>query len=213
MNHAEEYEREFEMALLTLDRLAATRVLAAATDVTSPLAAIERLVIPVLERIGREWEQGRLALSQVYMSGRICEELIDGLLPGDGGIRSHQPRLALAVLEDCHLLGKRMVHATLRSGGFAVHDYGRRDVDSLVQQTLEDEVEVLLISALMLPSALRVAQVRTGLDRAGCRAKLIVGGAPFRLDDRLWREVGADAMGRTASDAVAAIAHVSGGQS
>ncbi len=213
MNHEEEDGREFETALLALDRLAVARVLAAATDGTSPLEGIERLVIPVLERIGREWEHGRLALSQVYMSGLICEELIDGLLPDGGGTRPDQPCLALAVLDDYHLLGKRMVHATLRAGGFAVRDYGRKDVDGLVRQTAEDGIEVLLISALMLPSALRVAQVRAGLDRVGCRAKLVVGGAPFRLDDRLWREVGADAMGRTASDVVAAIARVSGGQS
>jgi methanogenic corrinoid protein MtbC1 len=188
-------------------------VLAAATDGTSTLEGIERLVIPVLERIGREWEQGHLALSQVYMSGRICEELIDGLLPDGGGTRQDQPRLALAVLDDHHLLGKRMVYATLRAGGFAVRDYGRKTVDALVRLTGEDGIEVLLISALMLPSALRVAQVREGLDRVGSAARIVVGGAPFRLDDRLWREVGADDMGRTASDVVAAIARVSGERS
>ena len=43
---------------------------------------MEKLVVPALERIGAGWEQGRVALSQVYMSGRICEELVDTLLIG-----------------------------------------------------------------------------------------------------------------------------------
>jgi methanogenic corrinoid protein MtbC1 len=30
----------------------------------------------------------------------------------------------------------------------------------------------------------------------------VVGGAPFLLDDELWKEVGADAMGRSASEAI-----------
>lgn len=39
------------------------------------LLALDRLVIPALERIGRDREQGCIALPQVYMSGRVCAEL------------------------------------------------------------------------------------------------------------------------------------------
>jgi hypothetical protein len=52
MNNAQEDEREFETALLALDRLAAARLRAAPSDGASPLTGSERLVIPVLERIG-----------------------------------------------------------------------------------------------------------------------------------------------------------------
>ena len=36
---------------------------------------------------------------------------------------------------------------------------------------------------------------------SGCKTKIIVGGAPFRFDSRLWEEVGADAVGIFASEA------------
>jgi len=36
---------------------------------------------------------------------------------------------------------------------------------------------------------------------------LIVGGAPFRFDANLWKEVGADAMGKNASEAINIITH------
>ena len=205
-------DTEFEAALLALDRLAAARLLSGPSDTRR----LEDIVIPALQRIGLAWEQGRVALSQVYMSGRICEELLDSLLPegpppprgGGGGNeaavlrRKDQPKMALAVLEDYHLLGKRMVLATLRASGYELLDYGRVDVESLLRRTCEEGIEVLMISTLMLPSALRVARVREGLDRSGGRVKLVVGGAPFRLDEQLWREVGADAMGKNASDIV-----------
>lgn len=205
--------RAFEAALLSLDRLAAARMLTAPGDDGDGLQRIERLVLPALERIGRRWEQGDLALSQVYMSGRICEALVDELLPAAAGARGERPVIALAVLEDYHLLGKRMVHAVLRASGFVVHDYGRMDVAGLVERVVAEGVDMVMVSALMLPSALRVARVREGLERAGRWVPIVVGGAPFRLDETLWREVGADAMGRSASEAPAIIARLTGGAS
>ena len=71
----------FERALLSLDRVTAKRIIEAADSDSTPLQLAERLVTPALERIGKAWEQGRVALSQVYMSGRICEELVNTLLP------------------------------------------------------------------------------------------------------------------------------------
>ncbi len=63
-----------------------------------------------LERIGNLWEKGHCALSQVYMSRRICEELVDALLGPAQSAWLFPPgaaRLALAVLEDHHMLGKQ----------------------------------------------------------------------------------------------------------
>jgi len=71
---------------------------------------------------------------------------------------------------------------------------------------LQDGVGILLISTLMYPSALEVKEVRAKLDRAGAAVKILVGGAPFNMDRQLWREVGADAMGRDAAEAVSLVA-------
>ena len=200
----------FEQALLSLDRLAARNILLESGGSESPLQRVERLVVPALERIGAGWEQGQVALSQVYMSGRICEELVDTLLPLDGLGRKNRPKMAIAVLQDYHLLGKRIVYSVLRASGFELLDYGRVDADDLVRRVRHDGVEVLLISVLMLSSALRVKDVRARLQAPGSEVKIVVGGAPFRLDDQLWKEVGADARGREASEAVEIIARMMG---
>ena len=103
-------QEAFLVALLDTDRQAARRVLESACQVDGPTEALETLVRPVLERIGNRWETGELALSQVYMSGRICEELIETLQPEQSGHGAgSEPRVAIGVIEDHHALGKRMV--------------------------------------------------------------------------------------------------------
>jgi methanogenic corrinoid protein MtbC1 len=213
MESSVETVRRFETALLSLNRVEAFRLLTPKEIEDTPLRrleVIEKIVVPALEKIGRDWDEGRAALSQIYMSGKICEEIVDRLLPDSFGVRKDQPSMAVAVFEDYHLLGKRLVYATLRAAGFAVKDYGRRDLASLVQAVMKDEIKILLVSTLMLPSALRIGTLRKEFDRAGYKIKIVVGGAPFRLDDRLWKEVGADAMGRNASDVITILPDVMG---
>jgi methanogenic corrinoid protein MtbC1 len=208
---SEERLIELEQSLLTLDRPGIHKVLTLSGPSTLSISEVEKLVVPVLERIGQGWEQGRVSLSQVYMSGRICEEIIDSLFPSFAPGRISVPPMAIAVLEDHHMLGLRLVYSMLRASGYELCNYGRKEVDELVEKVQADEVKVLLVSVLMLRSALRVKELRHRLDQAGCAVKLVVGGAPFRLDSRLWQEVGADITATCAAGAVAAVREVAKG--
>lgn len=202
---------EFVRALLTLNRLAAKQILAEVSGALTPLEIAEGMIVKALERIGEGWQRGVVALSQVYMSGRICEELMDELLPPGAPDRKNQPPIAIATLEDYHLLGKRIVYSVLRAEGFDLKDYGRVTVDEAVRRAGEDSLRVLLVSTLMLPSALHVRDLALRLKSARPDVKVVVGGAPFLFDPELWREVGADAMGRSASDAAGIIGRITGG--
>ena len=192
----------FRESLESLDRLRAEALFQEALSRLSPIAAVERVVVPALEQMGRAWEDGSVALSQVYMGGRLCEELVERVLSPSDPERKHQPRSAIVLLNDYHALGKRIVYSVMRASGFELFDYGRMEVDELVERAIADRIRVLLISVLMLPSALRVREVCEKLKVRDIGIKVAVGGAPFLFDDRLWREVGADGMGRNASDAV-----------
>lgn len=198
-----------EAALASMDRVA-IRAIYLDSGLT-PLSFCEQVIAPVLSGIGEKWDRGELSLSHVYMSGRLCEEFMDQSLhvaqpeaQGAGG-------LALAVLEDYHLLGKRLVGFALRGAGVAYLDYGRVTAEELIGRVRRDGVRVLLVSALMLPAALKVREVRDGLDRLGVECRIVVGGAPFRLDPALYREVGADASCDHASQVLAALAELGEG--
>jgi methanogenic corrinoid protein MtbC1 len=203
MSDLNELSVKFEEALLSLNRLAAKEVFKKAIADWSPVQITDKLIVPALERIGEGWENGSIALSQVYMSGRISEELVDSIFPQEPLERKEQPKIAIAVLQDHHLLGKRIVYSALRSSGFDLLDYGAGvSAEELADKVKNDDVKILLISVLMLPSAIRIKDVRKKLDRYATGTKIAVGGAPFRFDDLLWKEVGADAMGRSASEAI-----------
>ena len=204
MEQWEEIRAGFESALLALNRIEAGRLLAGLSGSSSAFHTIELVVVPTLEKIGDGWEAGSVALSQVYMSGRICEELVDAILPPQSLQRNRVPATAIATLEDSHSLGKRVVYSALRAGGFELLDYGAGiGAEALAERVLADGVSILMVSALMLRSALRVKTLTNLLKRSGFSGKVVVGGAPFRLDPGLWHEVGADAVGRNAMEALA----------
>lgn len=193
---------QFESALLAINRLEADRILRTFFNDNGTIDTVEKLIAPALERIGTAWEKGTIALSQYYMSGRICEETISALFPIPQKTSSVTPQIAITTLEDHHLLGKQIVYSILHSSGFTVFDYGVTLVSDLVERSVKDKIQLLLISVLMLPSAMRIKEVKKGFMKSGADVKIAVGGAPFRLDPSLWQEVGADLWGKTASDAI-----------
>jgi trimethylamine corrinoid protein len=195
--------RAFEQALLRGDRAAARSALRSGIGEEDPVSLSEAVVVPALERIGASWESGDISLATLYLGGVLAEEVVAEVLPntrpGNGGT----PSIAIVVLEDHHVLGKRLVLSALRSAGYAVEDYGHglspRDV---VARCRAEEPRVLLVSTLMLPAALKVRALVDGLAELTQRPALFVGGAPFRFDPELWREVGASGAGANSADAL-----------
>jgi len=198
----------FKNALLAIDRIQAKSLAAAAGDAKGTEAAVESVIVPALEEIGNGWQAGEISLSQVYMSGRICEELINDFFRANPGPARTHPPMAIAVLEDYHMLGKRLVLSSMKANGYDLLDYGHAATSELVSLVDKDGIEILLISALMLPSALQVKEVIRLLEERGLNTKIIVGGAPFRLDPGLVREVGAHGTADYASGAPEVIAGI-----
>ena len=203
---------QFQNALEALNRVQADALFRQALTLHTPIQAVEILVAPALEAIGRAWTEGRVALSQVYMGARVCEELVEKVLPAGHPDRRSRPPMAITVLNDYHMLGKRIVRAVLRASGYEVEDYGRTDVPGLVERVSSDGLRILLVSVLMLPSALKIKALRQALDERGLDVKIAVGGAPFLFDANLWRDVGAHAVGHCAADAVEIVRNWTEGQ-
>lgn len=189
----------FEEALLAMDREAALSI---ASPYTNPSDLADNMLVPCLENIGKGWAEGRLALAQVYLSAQICEDILQSVSTSLKMKPKRNEQIAIVLLEDHHSLGKMIVRATLMAAGYSIVDLGRLEVEELVAHLKLSPVELLLISVLMLPSAYKVAQLKKRLEEESIPTKLIVGGAPFRIDQNLWQEVGADGFGNVASDAI-----------
>lgn len=201
MDNTEKVCERFERCLLSVDRLEAAEILNNSLKDNDPVFISDNIICPALDRIGKKWEKGEAALSQVYMSGIICEELINSFFPDITPENDNEVPIAIVTYEDFHILGKQIVKSVLKSGGFYIHDFGQGiSADELIKKIVDNKPRILLISTLMLPSALHIKDLRTKLDNLGIEIKLIVGGAPFRFDKNLWKQVGADATGDTAFD-------------
>lgn len=193
--------KEFEEALLQIDRIKAEKIFENCYIESNNFNALEHLTIVTLENIGSGWENGEFSLSQVYMSGIICEELIEKYMQKTNTDSRKDLKIAIGVLLDHHALGKQIVHLILRVSGYDVFDLGQGlSVNEIVDKTIEKDVEFLLISTLMLPSALQVKKVVEKLRERNSTVKIIAGGAPFRLDSNLWQKVNADADGKNGTD-------------
>ncbi|MFC2086256.1 B12-binding domain-containing protein [Bacteroidota bacterium] len=190
-----------ERALLTLDQDNAEKIVLEVVKTDSPIRIAGDLISATLKRIGDSWEEGHLSLSQVYMSGVICEQIIDKILPPKSALRKDQPKIAIGVFEDFHLLGKRIVCSTLRASGIELMDLGGGlTTDKLIDIIKEHKIKILLLSVLMLPSALHIKNLRNRL--ADLDVILVVGGAPFRFDENLWKEINVDYYGKDSAEAL-----------
>ncbi|MFH0967172.1 MAG: cobalamin-dependent protein [Methanobacteriota archaeon] len=192
------------ISLNSMDRLKTQEIITRNLMLTDLTSVIEDLVVPALDQIGVMWEKSEVALSQVYMAGVIMEEIIGSLLGKTTDIEGRSSLIAIAVLEDYHMLGERIVSSLLHAAGYSPTRYGRVEKEELIRRVRAEKIQILLISALMLPSALKVKEVSAAL-KSDTLVKIIVGGAPFRLDEHLWEEVGADSCCNSASDAIRAV--------
>lgn len=200
---------DFLNALLSMNKIAAHEIIRQIYDDDANFALVEEVIIETLKLLGDGWEDGEYALAQIYMGGIICEEIIMLNLPKETNLQKSVFKLGIGVFMDHHNLGKRIVTSVIRSSGYEIMDFGHGlSVDELVRKTIESDIDVLLISTLMLPSALKIRLFKDKIDELGKHIKIIVGGAPFRLDPELWKKVGADADGKNATDIVSIIESV-----
>lgn len=192
---------ELENAILALDQNTAEKIIMEANTKYKIGQITDEIISATLVKIGESWESGNLSLSQVYMSGVIFERIIDKILPPKSANHISQPKIAIAVVEDFHLLGKRIIYSSLRASGYELKDLGGGlSIEKIAEIVKKDDIRILLLSVLMLPSALRIKELKKLL--LDFDVKIIVGGAPFRFDDKLWMEVGADYYGKDSGDAL-----------
>lgn len=197
---------EFKDTLLNVDWINADNILSRLENIDERSLLIEK----TLEKIGEDWDEGKAALAQVYMAGRICEEYVGNNIDPAQNIQL-ESTIGIATLDDYHPLGKKIVRSFLRSNGIKVLDFGHGiGIGELTEKVIAEQLDILLISVLMLPAALKIKELRESilLKNAGLCPKIMVGGAPFRYDEDLWKLIEADAVGRVPGDALKYIREV-----
>lgn len=203
-------QRQFATMLEESDRRGAQRLLREALDAGhDPAQLLREVVSPGIEEVAETWTgHHELSLSQIYVAGLMVKDAADLLSPGLRPDERPAGKVVIGVADgDHHGLGKLIVSAFLRSAGFALVDLGLTvPPKSFVDAALAEGADIIAVSALMIDPALRVREVREEMDRRGVKGiKLLVGGAPFRYNPRLYQTVGADATAPTAVEAIGVV--------
>ena len=170
-----------------------------------PLDIIQTAIIPGIEKAGEYWKEGIYFIPDIVLSAEAFKAAM-GVVEGElkTGKSQKRGRIVIGVVEgDMHDLGKNIVVAILQAGQFEVIDLG---VNVAVNEFLEAiknyRPHILGLGAYMSTTMLNMREVIEALTHNGLRdnLKLMIGGV---LITQVYAdEIGADAYGRDALDAL-----------
>ena len=169
--------------------------------------ALEEGLAKPLREVGNRFETGEAFITELIASAEVMEagaEVLNREIARRGANRESAGRFLIGTVEgDIHSIGKNIVAALLNASGFEVIDLGT-DVPTwtFVEKVKELEPDILGLSALMTTTMVKQKEIIGALTDAGLRSnvKVIVGGAP--VTEEWVQEIGADAAGFDAGNAV-----------
>jgi len=172
-----------------------------------PVEALEEGLAKPLREVGNRFETGEAFITELIASAEVMEagaEVLNREIARRGANRESAGRFLIGTVEgDIHSIGKNIVATLLNASGFEVIDLGM-DVPTwtFVKKVKELKPDILGLSALMTTTMAKQKEIIGALTDAGLRSnvKVIVGGAP--VTEEWVQEIGADAAGFDAGNAV-----------
>ncbi len=174
-----------------------------------PVVALEEGLARPLREIGDRFGTGEAFITELIAAAQAMQagaEVLNEEIARRGATRKKVGTFLIGTVEgDIHSIGKNIVATMLSTAGFEVIDLGT-DVptETFVEKVREVHPDVLGLSALMTTTMTKQKEVIEALREVGLRdgLKIIVGGAP--VTEEWVEEIGADACGLDAVNAVEA---------
>lgn len=169
------------------------------------MEVINDYLIPALDKVGDQYEKGKIFLPQLINSANAsCEgfEVIKKQILSRGGSSISKGKIIVATVQgDIHDIGKNIVKVILENYGYQVIDLGRDvPVERVVDTAIEQDVHLIGLSALMTTTVSSMATTIKALRESGHPCKIWVGGAV--LTPEYAKEIGADYYAKDAKQSV-----------
>lgn len=168
-----------------------------------PQSIIDSDMVPAMEAIGREFEQGRVFVPNLLLSARAMKGALELLKPLM--VAEQTTSLGTVVIGtvkgDLHDIGKNLVASMLEGRGFKVINLGA-DVskEKFVEAARENNADIVCLSALLTTTMNYMKDIVEAVHSAGLPAKIMVGGAPLNAEYAAL--IGADGYSSNANEAV-----------
>lgn len=144
------------------------------------LAVLNKGLLPAMRQVGQLFNSGQLIVAEVLESAGIMKKASDILTPflGTSTALSYKKILLATVKGDVHDIGKNLVRSILSNNGYEVIDLGVRvDAATIIEAVRESKPDLIGLSALLVKSALEIADTARELHQADICLPLLVGGA------------------------------------
>jgi methylmalonyl-CoA mutase cobalamin-binding domain/chain len=176
-------------------------------DTKVPAEALVKSISEAFNVIGTKYEKGVYYLPELMFAGMTAQKVLDVLSPilaHGGPAQVHGNVVIGTVRGDIHDLGKNIVSLMLRPSGFRVIDLGT-DIspEKFIEAIASEKASILCMSALLSTTREEMRAAIQELKKRGLRndVKVIVGGGA--VDEHFAKEIGADAYGKDAIEAIA----------
>ena len=177
------------------------------------LAVVEKHLIPALDRVGEDYEQGRAFLPQLLSAAQAAQAVFEEIKTAlaDKGVKAVSKGVILlaTVQGDVHDIGKNIVKTVLENYGYETVDLGK-DVapERIAEEAQRLRVRLVGLSALMTTTLPAMEETVRQLHALPAPPQVMVGGAV--ITEEYARAMGADAYARDARAAVAVARRVLG---
>ena len=181
----------------------ATRKLLETTDA---MDIVNQILIPALDKVGADFEKGKLFLPQLIQSATTAQEAFDVIKKHMASRKDSQTvsrgKVIIATVKgDIHDIGKNIVRVVMENYGYEMIDLGKDvPVEKVVEETKRTGARLVGLSALMTTTVVSMEETIRALHEAGCDCKIWVGGAVLTEDYA--RQIGADFYAKDAKQSV-----------
>ena len=149
---------------------------------TPEMDVVERHLIPALDRVGADYESGRVFLPQLLSAAQAAQSVFEEIknsLAAKGARAENKGEILLATVQgDIHDIGKNIVKTVLENYGYRVIDLGR-DVapETVVRAAEETGAQLVGLSALMTTTLPAMEETARQLRQMKNAPAVMVGGA------------------------------------
>jgi 5-methyltetrahydrofolate--homocysteine methyltransferase len=170
---------------------------------TSPGLILKDGMISAMELVGSQFEQGEVYVPEMLIAARAMQAGLSVLKPHL--IEEDIPDLGRVVIGtvqgDLHDIGKNLVAMMLEGAGFEVLDLGTDVSPVKFVGAVDDNTDIVAMSALLTTTMPQMDHVIEALTEAGLRnrLKIMIGGAP--VTQVYADQIGADAFAPDAGSA------------
>ncbi len=146
-----------------------------------PLEIINGQLIPALDEVGHDFEQGVLFLPQLLMSAEAAKGAFDAIRVKlvSTGESVKKDKIVLATVQgDIHDIGKNIVKVLLENYSYDIIDLGK-DVpaEEVVTAVTKNDVKLVGLSALMTTTVVNMEKTISELHKSAPDCRIMVGGA------------------------------------